>query len=111
MFVIIPAIRGQSVLPSTGARNKTPAHSLLDEIVIFKALEENHSEVKKETETMEEEDESVEEIDLLDYSCTSDDEDESSESEESAPTEASALSNHTGKFGILTCFTFVRHQC
>ena len=102
----LPAIQVQSVLPSTGARNKTPAHSLLDEIVIFKALEENHSEVKKETETME--DESVEEIDLLDYSCTSDDEDESSESEESAPTEASALSNHTGKFCILTCFTFCK---
>ena len=98
MFVIIPAIRGQSVLPSTGARNKTATtstHSLLDEIVIFKALDENPNALKRETET--EEEEIIDQIDLLDYSSSSD-EDEYSESEDNAPTGASALSNVTGKF-------------
>ena len=100
MFVIIPAIRGQSVLPSTGARNKTSTHSLLDEIVIFKALDENPNALKKETE----EEEIIEQIDLLDYSSSSDlgdGEDEYSESEDNAPTGASALSNVTGKFLLL----------
>ena len=99
MFVIIPAIRGQSVLPSTGARNKTSTHSLLDEIVIFKALDENPNALKRETET--EEEEIIDQIDLLDYSSSSDlgdGEDEYSESEDNAPTGASALSNVTGKF-------------
>ena len=99
MFVIIPAIRGQSVLPSTGARNKTSTHSLLDEIVIFKALDENPNALKRETET--EEEEIIDQIDLLDYSSSSD-EDEYSESEDNAPTGASALSNVTGKFHLLT---------
>ena len=106
MFVIIPAIRGQSVLPSTGARNKTATtstHSLLDEIVIFKALDENPNALKRETET--EEEEIIDQIDLLDYSSSSDlgdGEDEYSESEDNAPTGASALSNVTGKFHLLT---------
>ena len=100
VFVIIPAIRGQRVLPSTGARNKT--HSLLDEIVIFKALDGNLNALKKETETTaEEEEEIIDQIDLLDYSSSSD-EDEYSESEDNAPTGASALSNVTGKFHLLT---------
>ena len=101
--VAIPAIQSQCVLPSTGARNKTPARCLLDEIVIFKALNENHNEVSKETDPRaEEEEEAVDVIDLLDYSsCSSsdlgdDDVHESSESEESAPSGATALPSHTG---------------
>jgi len=91
----------QSVLPSTGARNKTSTHSLLDEIVIFKALDENPNALKRETET--EEEEIIDQIDLLDYSSSSDlgdGEDEYSESEDNAPTGASALSNVTDGAGI-----------